>query len=178
MPIVADALKVVEELRGKPNVFALGESEITPKGARSSCSSFLCWLLGIPFRRAVTFAEHIKAGVMPRTTDVRKVKPGMVGAIRYSQERDGMSGHCFLVVTAPISSGINGEWHMAIVDSCRTHHGSGDTRVKNPGGIGRGYLVLLTDERNTIQGYRWSTSMISPRVKNSEMEEILIGSQP
>ena len=178
MPIAEDALKVVEDLKGKPNVFALGESNITPEGARSSCSTFLSWMLGVVPRRASTFASQIRNGVMTRITEVGKVRAGMVGAIRYSEERDGMSGHCFLVVSAPRPSGSQNEWHLGIVDSCRTHHGNGDTRVKAPGGIGRGYMLLLTDKKGTIQGYRWSTSVFSPAVKNSDTEEILIGSIP
>ena len=177
MTLAEDAIAIVDQLYGRPNVFALGPAQISREGATSSCSSFLSWLLQVVPRRAAEFGRQIKDGPIRRETDIRKVKAGDIGAIVYAQEREGMSGHCFFIMQKP-GEIRRGEWMIEVVDSCRTSHGPGDTRYHAPGGIGRGYMVLLTDEKGIIQGYKWSNSPLSPRVMNSDLEEILIGVIP
>jgi hypothetical protein len=106
---------------------------------------------------------------------VHEIKPGDLGFICYDENRNGFSGHAFLVVTEPLKtdrvseSGLE-EWLVGVIDSSRTSHGPGDTRFnektgEHTGGIGQGTMRLLsrsvrvegfpTEPFNEIKGYKW-----------------------
>lgn len=173
--IVKRALDVVDRLKGKPNRFELGPARLAEglEFATSSCSSLLSWLLDYP--RQIR-ARDFGARILPRAR-VQDIREGDIGAIIYSEDRDGMSGHCFLIVSTP-SQARTGEWVIGVVDSCRTSHGAGDTRESAPGGIGRGYMTLLTGDDGIVTGYKWALSPLSKRMLNGPDERIVVGVLP
>ena len=187
---------IVASLRGKPNTFELGAATLTKDAARTSCSTFLAailrrtfevpntlWvaLFGKPSPRARDFATAFDHGMLPHVTNVRDIKPGMLGAISYDDERGGMSGHCFIVSEPPVEHAPHGQWtkyRMMVIDSCRTSHGIGDSRAAIPGGIGRGIMGLFADKTGKIVGYTWSLALDSEVMHNGQGQRISFADVP
>lgn len=193
-PLVRWCLDTVTALRGKPNAFASNPSEVTSAGARTSCSSFLTlalkavydvsgvvWIaeLGAKWPRAIAYANAIRGNVLPRVTRASDIRPGDLMIIAYTDERDGMSGHCAVVTTTPRVV-EKGEWLVRVADSCRSSHGRGDTRhseTAETGGIGAGYMVLIVKD-DAVVGFRWSHEPGSQEWPNNDKQEIVFGRIP
>lgn len=190
-----DAAEIlVSSLRGKPNTFELGGVTLSATFARTSCSTFLAailrrtfdvpnWfdLFGKASPRAREFAVTFERGLLPPVTNVREIKPGMLGAIRYDYARGGMSGHCFIVSEPPEEHAPHGQWkkyRMMVIDSCRTSHGERDTRDAIPGGIGRGVMGLFADKTGKIVGYTWSLALDSEVMHNDQGQRISFADVP
>lgn len=68
---------------------------------------------------------------------------------------------------------------LLVIDSSRTGHGPGDTRLRpdgswGAGGVGRGRIGLLVDSRGRIQGYRWSLTPRS-RLFRQQQHALVVG---
>jgi len=192
-----DAAEIlVASLRGKTNTFELGAATLTSDLARTSCSTFLSailrrtfdinsvvWaaLFGKPSPRARDFAMTFERGLLPPIRSVKDLRAGMLGAIRYDDDRGGMSGHCFIVSEPPVVHGTHGQWtkyRLMVIDSCRTSHGIGDTRASTAGGIGRGIMGLYADKTDKIVGYTWSLAADSEVMHNDQGQRISFADVP
>lgn len=192
----------VEALKGKPNIFAPNGSVLAATGARTQCSSFLRLLLeqafgleesdfleayGFARPRARDFAQALQLGdLFPIVSSIHNVSRGMLGAIGYAQDRAGMSGHCFVVAGDAVKTherfGVLETWTLEVVDSCRSSHGSGDTRFVSAaderGGIGQGAMRILTATDGTIHGYIWSPRNASEVFIDGAQQTIHFGALP
>jgi hypothetical protein len=192
-PLADFCLRTVGDLRGRQNIFG-GPARLLKDAARTTCSTFLTlalqrtydvgpalWpaLFDVKRPRARDYQRAFAAGMLgPPIERVEDIRPGTVGAIGYDEDRDGMSGHCFVVVGSPIKRhGVDG-YVLRVVDSCRSMHGSDDTRAATPGGIGMGEMVLLVDENKAVKGYRWSLAFDSVACLNGSGQTLSFANIP
>lgn len=175
--LIADrASKIVRSLRGRPNTFGVGAASLTEDGAVTSCSTFLGLLLRQVFDEAPTRiprARHWMDYLSP--TDFFDVSPGCIGVIEYDEDREGMSGHCFIVER------LNTGGAMRVIDSCKSSHGTDDTRwngEKGLGGIGIGTMVVRHDGAGNVSSYRWSTLPSSEVMLQGQGQRLLFGRVP
>lgn len=190
--------ELVDQLEGKQNIFGAGAA-ITPDGATTTCSTFLTlvlkemydvnpvvWvaLFGDKWPRARDYYSAFSGLLLGGNSDValEDIQKGTLAAIGYVDDREGMSGHCFICLGRPIATrrlfGDLEEYSIEIVDSCRSHHGEGDTRIEKPGGIGIGIMALLVDTKKEVQGYRWSLSVASELMHNGRGQRIAFANIP
>ena len=72
------------------------------------------------------------------------------------------------------------EWHVSVIDSSRSPHGSGDSRHganadgSDDDGLGRGDLRLLADITGRLLGYTWSTSARS-QIHTTNERPLIVG---
>lgn len=179
--LVARALHLVSSLRGRPNTFALGASSLTEDGAVTSCSTFLGRLFQQLFNeaphsipRARRWIDHLEP------VDWSDVIPGHIGVIQYDQDRDGMSGHCFIL--SGKGQGFARSYALEVIDSCRSSHGTDDTRwdgTKGLGGIGRGVMLVAAGElAREVDSYRWSTQPSSEVMFQGQGQRLVFGRVP
>ena len=168
-------------LRGRPNAFAFGTSSLTDYGAVTSCSTFIGRLLQQLFEeaphsipRARRWIDHLEPVAWA------DVLPGHIGVIQYDEDRERMSGHCF--VLAQKGQQFARTYALEVIDSCRSSHGSDDTRMvdgKPLGGIGRGIMLVSAGElAKEVDSYRWSTSPSSEVMPQGQGQRLVFGRVP
>ena len=131
-----------------------------------------------------------------RITTIQTLRRGDLIAIDYQRQpspevgQDRATGHLMLVAAAPqaLSGGRalpgrqqpGDQWFgLLVIDSSRSGHGPGDTRVQpdgswGAGGAGRGTIGLLVDIQGRIKAYRWSLSPRS-RLLSQQQHALLVG---
>lgn len=200
-PLSRAAFDLVGSLQGKTNVFA-HPPEITKDGAQTMCSSFLTlmiartydvnpvlWaaLFGKEWPRARnyfnTFDRLMLGGDTSKTLDM--IRPGTLGAIGYDENRNGHSGHCFIVLEAPISTGEKRgklkKYALRVADSSQSNHGPNDTRWTpegQTGGIGIGNMALWADDEGIVKGYSWSMENTSDVLYDGSGQSIAFANIP
>jgi hypothetical protein len=105
-----------------------------------------------------------------RVREVESIHPGDILAVKYEQlAADKSTGHVMLVIESPkpmtakkpLVDGTD-QWRVTIIDSTKSPHGKGDSRVSDDGtkrdGVGRSDFRLYADTRGDVIGYAWSTS--------------------
>lgn len=189
---VGDAESLVESLDASQTHYRHGEQVIRwkegerPAEARCDCSGLLDALLtrsygygendykkwfGVKRPLAVHYHDTIdKENGFHRIRGVKSIQPGDILAVRYKQlAADKSTGHVMLVIEPPkpmtakkpLIDGTE-QWSVAIVDSTKSPHGKGDSRMNDDGtkvnGVGRGTFRLYVDTNGDVIGYAWSTS--------------------
>ena len=165
-----------------PNVYGTDPSYIDWAGDRSSarteCSSFLTLLwqhsygwtpatfhewTGHSSPEAAVYHDAIaQQNDFIELKNVDRIQPGDIIAIVYYPEYQSPTGHAMIVEHAPQAHSSNPlvdgtlQWTIDVIDSTSSYHGSTDTRVAHPGGIGRGVFRLYTDVGGAFAGYTWS----------------------
>lgn len=200
-PLVRTAEMHVRNLKDKPNRFGLGKITINANEAFTSCSTFhgamllhtydvdpavFRALFGSRYPRARSFQQTYSAGnVFPAATKLADIQPGTVGAIGYEEDRDGMSGHCLIVVEKPRPTGAvwgaDREYSVRVVDSCKSSHGEDDTRWNGKvgtGGVGMGNMRILVSNNDSIVAHSWSVSFDSQVVYNGDGLELAFANIP
>lgn len=200
-PLVTTVNKQIDHLRDKINRFAISKTTYNTTEAVTSCSTYqiisfmqaykidaddIVSLFGSKWPRARAFQWAYSKSAQPT---IDKIKPGTLGAIGYKEDREGMSGHCFIVMASPVATGAmwgkNREFKVRVADSCRSSHGEGDTRYRfgasgplHLGGIGIGTMRLLADEAGNVVGHSWSVSIESEVVYNGDGLELAFANVP
>ncbi len=157
-----------------------------PAEARCDCSGLLNALLARAYgygdadfkqwfgsRRPLAAHYHdaiAKENGFTRLRNVKAIHPGDILAVKYAQlAADKSTGHVMLVIESPRPMTakkplVNGtdQWRVTIIDSTKSPHGKGDSRMNDDGtkrdGVGRGDFRLYTDKSGDVIGYAWSTS--------------------
>jgi len=130
-------------------------------------------------------------------TQIHKIKPGDIIAIRYSRldnsgvQGSSSSGHTMLVASPPIPQiyratqrdmtfgSTSKQYRVSVIDSSRSGHGMLDTRLLptggwGQGGVGVGTIILEANPRGNILGYRWSDRLGSPLRRQSD-QSLVVG---
>lgn len=189
---VGDAESLVASLDASQTHYRHGEQIVhwrqggRPAEARCDCSVLLDALLtrtygyseedykrwfGVRRPLAAHYHDTILQEIgFTRITDVQLIKPGDILAVKYKQlATDKSTGHVMLVIEPPkpmtakkpFVEGTE-QWSVAIIDSTKSPHGKGDSRMNDDGtklnGVGRGTFRLYVDTNGDVIGYAWSTS--------------------
>lgn len=185
------------------NVFGSHPSFLrrAPWSARTRCSSFQSFLIRealgwseskmrARFGRVSPLAEEYhRAIVQARWFDpqhlISTVRPGDHLAIRFGEEAQketGFTGHAALIEGEPVERGpvlvgdkLYGRWNVPVIDSTSTPHGVLDSRAtRNGQGIGRGTMILVTDDAGWIVGYAWSANA-EPSMNAHGLRDVQVG---
>ncbi len=202
---LADARALVRSLDLANTEYKHGPGSITWTGkpkAECDCSGLLNLLLAHSYgttdddlkvwfgaKRPVARRYHdaiaggkVKAWARVAVADA---KPGDVIAIRYADVEPGdNTGHVMLLNGAPQKQpaapvGIDGataEWHLSIIDSTGSPHGTTDTRYEKGAkhtGVGRGSFRIYTGSDGEVMGYTWSTE--GKKVQPQSTHSLVIG---
>ncbi|AKG19964.1 hypothetical protein [Calothrix sp. 336/3] len=205
-----DALEMLSGLRPennnyqhRPTIFIWkGVGEACEYVSKTDCSGFINKLLSHSYSRVVKedfFKEWMgkerplakdyhqiifKQEKFTLITDIKKVMPGDIIAIRYKKDEDksGNTGHLLLVAGVPEApSEIQNlkpneqdmvHWKVSVIDQSNSGHGKKDSRYKNNGfsacisedkrycafysGLGKGFFRISTNKKGEIVGYSWS----------------------
>lgn len=69
-------------------------------------------------------------------------------------------------------------WNVTIIDSTRSPHGKGDTRIASDGtsgqGVGRGVIRIFTNSDGSVAGYCWSDGSKS-KFESQDERNLAIG---
>jgi hypothetical protein len=194
------AMHYVKGLAGSENSFA-SENEHAylqddPFCARTRCSSFLRLILrdtfdvpdtlwiatfGRSWPRAVDFHAAATRRLLPRVERIEELRAGDLGFIGYDVERNGFTGHAFIVMSTPMLAaekfGALDVYGVDVVDSCRSSHGPGDTRFvglgNERGGIGCGRMRIVSGGTGAPAGYLWSARDASELMLNGKGQEVV-----
>jgi len=102
---------------------------------------------------------------------VAEIQPGDILAIKYPPGGEN-TGHVMLVAdkprlhnaSAPLVENTQ-QWEVDIIDSTRSAHGSGDTRMhadkSSSDGLGKGTIRIYANENGEVAGYTWSVGKSS-----------------
>jgi hypothetical protein len=202
---LADARGLVNGLALADTAYTHGPGTITWTGTPSAecdCSGLLNLLLAHSYgttdddlkawfgaKRPVarryydTIAEgNVKAWAKVAVADA---KPGDVIAVKYADvEPGGNTGHVMLLDGVPKKqpdkpAGVDGaaaEWHLSVIDSTASPHGTTDTRYEKGAkhtGVGRGTFRIYTGEGGEVVGYTWSTE--GKKVQPQSTHSLVIG---
>jgi hypothetical protein len=209
------AQRMVADIKPENNRYGSRPTQLEWRGAngatttvnRTVCSSFITGLLkkayeygpevmkrwlDTPTPNAARYHQAItSANQFDLITQIQKIKPGDIIAIRYSQlgvsrERgSSSSGHTMLVASQPIPQpyrakqrgmafvSTSKQYRVSVIDSSRSGHGMLDTRLLptggwGQGGVGLGTIILETNPTGNILGYRWSDRLESPLRRQSD----------
>jgi len=115
-------------------------------------------------------------GLWHRVGAVPNLRPGdLVAWIATDKRRDHLgivnSGHIVIVDSVPKEQ-PNGEWVVPVIDATTTGHGPNDPRRKpDETGLGRGSIVLHTEDGSLPTAYRWGDGASDPLIET----EIVMG---
>jgi len=99
-----------------------------------------------------------------RVAHVADIVPGdIVSWLEPTQLASSDTGHVMVVAAPP--QAVAAEWHVKVIDSANSPHGTTDTRSPSGQGIGIGTVVLIADATGAATGYRWSTEAASVAYK-------------
>lgn len=178
-PLAQSVFDTVNSLKGKPNTFA-SPPELTKNGAQTMCSTFVTLMLNRTYDIAPVHFVAMFGKRWPRARDYYRafdrlllggdtsmtlamIEPGTVCGIGYDENRDAHSGHCFIVLEAPVSTGDTrgklNKYLLRVGDSSKSDHGPTDTRWMlkgQTGGIGIGNMALWVNDDGIVKGYSWS----------------------
>ena len=115
---------------------------------------------------AVYYAAIVAKKGFTKINSVTGIQPGDLVAIKFPNG-SYVTGHMMTATAVPIFHPatkpiINGttQWEVPIVDSSRSYHGPGDTRLLPDGsidrGVGQGSIRIYTDSNGVYKGYTWS----------------------
>jgi hypothetical protein len=115
---------------------------------------------------AVYYAAIVAKDGFTKINKVTDIQPGDLVAVKFPSG-SYVTGHMMTatanpilrVATKPIINGTT-QWEVPIVDSSRSYHGPGDTRIMPDGsidrGVGAGSIRIYTDSMGAYKGYTWS----------------------
>jgi hypothetical protein len=187
---LADAEMLIDNISPQNNIYEhkgcfikwKGEDGATKYENRSDCSDFLALLVkhsyGVTSQQLKQWTGHIRPYAdhwhdaivsdngFEHITKLADAKPGDVLAVKFPPGLPD-TGHVMMIAEqpekitakAPIVNGTQ-QWNVTIIDSTKSPHGPGDTRIQSDGssstGVGRGMIRIYTTSTGEVAGYTWS----------------------
>lgn len=102
-----------------------------------------------------------------RLMNIADVQVGDVFIAKYLQQTTDATGHIAMIAATPrlvSSTSTERRYHVSVIDSSSSYHGTGDTRYRiDPTtgdydeGVGQGTMRMITDTHGMLIKYSWST---------------------